>query len=101
MFVVRLGEQIPYLPEYKAAPEILGWYIAGSQQPFDSTQPIYEDTIVYLKKLPGEEDKISPLQAVPIAAGLGILMSIILADRKRRRVQQAKGEKPIAKQKIV
>ena len=95
------GETIPELPDYEEAWDILGWYDASTEQPFDPEQPIYEDTVVYLKKLPGEEDQISPLQALPIAAALGILGILVMADRKHRRIQAAKKKKSIAKQKIV
>lgn len=91
------GERVPSLPEYESTWDTLGWYDAETEQPFDSTQPVFEDTIVYLKKLPGEEDQISPLQAVPIAAVLGILACMILINEKRRRAQKEKGEKSIAK----
>lgn len=93
------GETVPALPEYEEAWDVLGWYDAATEQPFDPTQPIYQDTVVYLKKLPAEEDQISPLQAAPIGAAAGILGILILADRARRR--RKKGEKPIAKQEIL
>lgn len=95
------GERIPSLPSYEESWNILGWYDASTEQPFDGSQPIYQDTVVYLKKLPGEEDQISPLQAVPIAAMLGILVVVILTDEKHRRIQKRNREKSIAKQKIV
>ena len=92
------GEQLPALPDYADSWDILGWYDASTEQPFDITQPIYEDTIVYLKRLPGEEDRISPLQAAPIAAAMGILGVLFLMDGKRRRTKK---ENPIAKEEIV
>lgn len=95
------GERIPSLPGYEESWDILGWYDAATEQPFDPSQPIYQDTVVYLKKLPGEEDRISPLQAAPIGAVLGILVIAILADRRRCRKQRGKGEKSIAKREIV
>lgn len=95
------GERIPFLPDYEENGNILGWYDAATEQPFDITQPIYEDTVVYLKRLPGGEEQISRLQAVPIATGLGILIYLILADRNHRQPRKAKREKQIAKQKIV
>ncbi len=94
------GETIPSLPYYEETWDVLGWYDAATEAPFDPSQPIYEDTIVYLKKLPGEEDRISPLQAAPIAAVLGILAVAALVDGKRRRSRKGKTEKPIAKQEI-
>jgi len=82
------GERIPALPEYEESWDILGWYDASTEQPFDPAQPIYQDTIVYLKKLPAEEDEISALQAVPIAAAVGILIGMIFAEGIRRRRQK-------------
>lgn len=95
------GGTIPSLPVYQENWDILGWYDAATEQPFDISQPIYEDTVVYLKRLPGEEDRISSLQAVPITAVLAFLAMAVLTDRNRRRSQKAKGEKSIAKQKIM
>ena len=95
------GGTIPSLPDYQESWDILGWYDAATDEPFDITQPIYEDTVVYLKRLPGEEDRISPLQAAPIAAMLVFLLAGVLADRNRRRIRRAKREKSIAKQKIM
>ena len=97
---VRPGELVPALPDYAESWDILGWYDAETEQPFDTAQPIYRDTTIFLKRLPSEEDRISPLQAAPIAAVLGFLVLLLLADGKRRK-QQAKKEKSIAKQKIV
>lgn len=94
------GERIPSLPSYEESWDILGWYDASTEQPFDPSQPIYQDTVVYLKKLPAEEDQISPLQAAPAGAVLGLLGILILADSKRRRMQKGKQEKLIAKQEI-
>jgi len=94
------GERVPALPEYEENWDILGWYDASTEQPFDPSQPIYQDTIVYLKKLPAEEDGISPLQAIPIAAVLGILAAVLLTDRKRRQEQPENREKEIVRQKV-
>ena len=93
------GQRIPDLPEYEESWDIFGWYDAATEEPFDATRPIYQDTVVYLKKQPPEEDRISPLQAAPIAAVLGLLGLLLLADGKRRRTRQR--EKPVAKEKNV
>lgn len=92
------GACIPSLPYYEEAWDILGWYDAATEQPFDPSQPIYQDTVVYLKKLPGEEDQISPLQAAPIAAAAGIGLCAAWVDSKR--IRKGKKEKSIAKQEI-
>ena len=86
------GETVPELPDYGASWDVLGWYNAATEQPFDPAQPVYEDTVVYLKKLPGEEDRMSPLQAAPVAGAAAILLVLILADGKRRRVQAENGK---------
>ena len=94
------GDTIPFLPEYAESWDILGWYDAATEEPFDITRPIYEDTVVYLKKLPVEEDGISPLQAAPFGAALGILSLLLLADRKRRGAGQ-KRDTATAKQETL
>lgn len=99
--VVFPGETLPSLPWYEEDWAILGWYDAETDQPFDVSKPIYKNMVVYLKRLPGEEDTISPLQAVPIVVLAGGLMCLFLFDKKRRRTKKAKAEKPIAKQEIV
>lgn len=95
------GGTLPSLPYYQESWDVLGWYDAATDEPFDITQPIYEDTIVYVKRLPVEEDRISPLQAVPITAVMAFLAVAVLTDRNRRRTRRAKREKAIAKQKIM
>ena len=100
-YAVFPGEQILLLPDYEEAWDILGWYNAATEQPFDSAQPIYENTVVYLKKLQGEEDEISLLQLAPMAAALGILLSVILIDRRHRLANREKAGKSIAKQEFV
>jgi len=50
-FAVRPGEQIPYLPEYEPAPEILGWYVAGADAPFNIEQPVFEDMEIILTRV--------------------------------------------------
>ena len=94
------GETLPSMPDYMESWDVLGWYDAATEQPFDPSRPIDQDTVVYLKKLPGEEDRISPLQAAPIGAVLGIMAAAALVDQKRRRHRKGKTEKPIAKQEI-
>jgi hypothetical protein len=49
-FAVRPGEHIPFLPEYEQSSEILGWYAVGSEEPFDISQPIWEDMEIVLRR---------------------------------------------------
>lgn len=48
-FAVRPGEGIPALPQHGADAGELNWYIAGTEEPFDVTQPIWEDTEIVLR----------------------------------------------------
>ena len=92
-FAVAPGEQVPYRPEYEPAPEILGWYAAGAQEPFDPEQPIEEDTQIILRRVQpeaaaGQEDAAEdveikiPLKYAPFVFLLGLLGILCLFDRK-------------------
>ena len=93
-FAVRPGQQIPYLPEYDPAPEVLGWYAAGSEEPFDLEQPIYEDMEIILRRTepetaaeePESEDtgRRIPIKYMPFVLLLGILGAFCLIDGSRR-----------------
>lgn len=50
-FAVRPGELLPEVPEYKSNEQIVfyGWYVFDTDEPFDVTQPVYEDEMIYLK----------------------------------------------------
>lgn len=49
---LRPGETIPGLDAYGST-ETAGWYDDATDQPFDITQPIWEDTVIYLKHIAG------------------------------------------------
>lgn len=51
-FAVRPGEQIPCIPTHQPNTELLGWYIYGTEEPFDVNQPIWEDVSLVLKTVP-------------------------------------------------
>ena len=80
-FAVKDGESIPALP---SAEELggLDWYQSGTEQPFDMTQPIYEDIHIYVKK---PESGLPAIHYVPAAAIVLILPAVWLADRYRTR----------------
>lgn len=81
-YAVREGDILPALPSYE---EIggLGWYNAETDEPFDITQPIYEDAQIYVKK---PETSIPKIHYVPLAALVILLPILLLADRKRTRM---------------
>lgn len=93
-FAVRPGEQIPGLPEYEPSPEILGWYVAGSEELFDITQPIREDMEIVLRRVePAVEAPVEtetgghsfPVQYVPFVLLLGLLGTICLIEGRHQR----------------
>lgn len=95
-FGVQPGQQIPFLPKHEDSPEILGWYIAGTDVAFDGTQPIYEDTEIILKRMepasvleepaePEEKGRRISFQYVPAVFLLGVLGICCLIDSVRRR----------------
>ena len=99
-FAVSPGAQVPFLPEYEPSPEILGWYIAGSEEPFDIEQPIYEDMEIVLRRSepvlaedePAETQNGSrsiPLKYAPFVLLLGILGVVCLTDAKRQKQKNA------------
>lgn len=94
-FALAPGERIPGLPEYDPAPDILGWYTADGEEPFDPEQPITEDTQIILRRIQleaapqtAEEPEPAgfqfPLKYAPFVLMLGLLGMLCLLDRKRR-----------------
>ena len=89
---VRPGEYLPELPEYESYPGFTcdGWYDTETDEPFDPSQPILEDTGIYLKyeaavdnEEPGGEVEAGVLRYCPLAAFLIILACMIIADIRR------------------
>lgn len=94
-FAVPPGQQIPYLPDYDPAPEILGWYAVGAEEPFDITQPIRKDMEIVLRRLqpelpeeaseePEDDDTKVPLKYAPFVLLLGILGIVWFVDGKKQ-----------------
>ena len=48
-YAIRPGDRIPCVPTHRSNKEPLGWYIHGTNEPFDITQPIWEDVTIVLK----------------------------------------------------
>ena len=48
-FAVRPGDTIPAVPTHQSNTEPLGFYLYGTEEPFDITQPIWEDVTIVLK----------------------------------------------------
>ena len=92
------GETIPKLSGYYEEWGMLGWFDAETGEPFDDTQPIYKDRIVYMKMASEPEEEISRLQVVPLVVCVLLLLIIVLLDAERCRFRKAINKKSIAKQ---
>jgi hypothetical protein len=87
--LVPSGEQIPFFLEYEPSREILGWYAAGSEAPFDITQPIREDLELILRRAepeeaPEESTGSALVRYGPFCLLLGILGTLCRMDSGRR-----------------
>ena len=80
---------------------MLGWFDAETGEPFDDTQPIYKDRIVYMKMDSESEDEISRLQAAPIAVCMLLLTIVVLLDAERCHFRKATNKTSIAKQPLI
>lgn len=51
-YAVRQGSYLPALPEFENTEATVyhGWYTVDTDEPFDITQPIYEDAAIYRKQ---------------------------------------------------
>lgn len=95
-YALRPGEMLPELPVYEDTDTVtyLGWYNMETEEPFDVTQPIYEDTMIYLKQYVPEAAEESFLREairyVPAAALVMLLLGVCFADMLRARKNTAK-----------
>ena len=78
---VRDGEQLPNLPDYESIGG-LGWYNADTDEPFDITQPIFEDTNIYVKK---PKAPLPMIHYLPVLALAAMLFLLIIGDRIQTR----------------
>ena len=80
-FAVKDGESLPDLPEANG----LGWYNAETDEPFDITQPIYEDVSIYVKK---PETSLPRIHYIPVFGMLLFMTGLVgvncYRDKKNR-----------------
>lgn len=50
-YAVLPGDKIPVLPGYEPEQGVWGWYLTETGEPFDVTQPIWEDVELNIKKI--------------------------------------------------
>ena len=94
-YYVCPGETLPELPEYisNLAVTYDGWYNKRTEEPFDLSQPIWEDTDIYLKYTQNQQateeeyatEEASILRYAPLAAFVVLGVLIVAVDIRRSR----------------
>lgn len=87
-YAVFEGKCLTGLPEFEDTQysEFLGWYYADTNEPFDITKPIYEDTEIYAKWQDSEQNKrddIIKLLPLGVIAVLFVILFVIEVRRMR------------------
>lgn len=82
-FAVRPGECLPEI----STPENGAWYVYGTDELFDVTQPVYESVKVYLKEepVPQEQPTEDGNELAAFAVLVTFLTAIVAADKIRTR----------------
>lgn len=76
-FAVLPGECLPEIPA-------TGWYVCGSDEPFDVAQPIYESVDIYQKQEPESQDPGEERASIPVFAVLVVtLVGLMLLDKRQ------------------
>lgn len=76
---------LPVLPdeEYQT---FLGWYYADTDEPFDSSVPITQDTEIYAKWADSQQKKVGQvIKLMPLAIIACLGVGILWADIRRMR----------------
>ena len=98
-YALKPGEVPPEFPEFADTDTTIyeGWYTLDTDEPYDPAQPVYEDTVIYLKTVPRERE-LEAGEALLLRLFRGALMGVfclifaaaILADVRRRRREKTK-----------
>lgn len=80
-FAVKDGDLLPQIP-VDESPNSLGWYEMNTEEPFDITQPIYEDVQIYEKR---EESQLPKIHFIPILIILVAIPCFLLYDVRQTR----------------
>ena len=103
-YAVKPGESLPALPVYEDTAQIryLGWHDMATGKPFGITQPIYEDTIIYLRqeslqaesvpmaKTEEEEEPLTLLRLTPALLFAGAFVAVVMGDLRQNRTGRKK-----------
>lgn len=85
-YAVQPGQRFTGLPELNntAGQLFCGWYYENTDEPFDSSRPIYEDTAVYAKWEDTPHKQLETLNKILPAGIIAIMFMVILAVEMRR-----------------
>ena len=100
-YYVCPGEVMPELRDYISTPFVTydGWYNKKTEEPFDLSQPIWEDTDIYLKYTQNQQaaeeeyatEEASILRYAPLAAFMVLGVLIVAVDIYRSRKEGRHG----------
>ncbi len=93
-FAVMPGDTLETVPELESteSARFLGWYYADTGEPFDVTQPIWEDTELYARWESISGDRLKDVFKLAPAGCIAVIFIIVLAVDIRRN-----GKKRVAK----
>ena len=102
-FALKPGETVPYLPGESGEEGVIGWYDYDTEEPFDRSEPIYENKRIYLKREEAVKAQEGTMQLIiryaPAAGLLILLLAICLLDsRRRERTEKPRYERTKADQ---
>ena len=89
-FAVKPGECLPELPSYEEAGGI-GWFDAETDEPFDVTQPIWEDAEIYVKV---QSFQIPKVHYVPVIGMTAIFAGLVVVSIYRTRKNRRRENEP-------
>ena len=84
-YAVKPGELALEPPVCDYRNDVIGWCYTDTDEPYDPTKPIYEDTEIYLKLGSLDDGKVSPVQVVPIVVVFALMTAVMAVDKFRRK----------------
>lgn len=76
-FSLRPGDCLPEIPV-----DLGDWYVFGSDEPFDVTQPIYESVNLYLKEKPAPQVPVDlTAETITLTVLLTVLIGMVVIDQ--------------------
>ena len=78
-FAVRPGEVLPDVPTENG-----DWYVCDTHEPFDVTQPIYENVNIYLKQDPVPQNAVVLKEELAVVVVLVTILGVVVVIDKMR-----------------